>query len=71
MTFESEVQALIHADPFLPFWLVMASGDKYEITDPGFFVFGKDVVILVERTKGLSIFRRNQIVGVELRLPAA
>lgn len=65
LKFDEEVQKLIHAEPFEPFHLILASGDRYEVTNPGFFVFGGSTVYLVQQKTGLAIFRKSQLVGVE------
>ncbi len=62
-----EVQKLAHAEPFVPFTLVITSGDKYEVKDPGLFFVGDNIVYIVQRATGLAIFRRNRIAGLEAR----
>ncbi|HZK80313.1 MAG TPA: hypothetical protein VFC46_04580 [Humisphaera sp.] len=66
LKFDEEVQMLIHADPFKPFTLIFSSGDKFEVTDPGFFVFGEGVIYLVQQKSGLAIFRKHELIGVEV-----
>jgi hypothetical protein len=63
---DDEVQWLIHADPFEPFDLILISGDRFTVTNPGFFVFGDSTVYLVQQQKGLAIFRKSDLTGVEV-----
>ena len=66
VSFEDEVQKLIHADPFIPFSLILSSGDRFDVTDTGFFVFGDSAFILVQRKSGMAILRKSQVIGVEM-----
>jgi hypothetical protein len=45
--FRGELIKLLDSDPFLPFRIVMSSGDNYEITDPHSVAVGSDVIIVV------------------------
>lgn len=65
MKFDHEVQALLHVDPFQPFDLIMMSGDRFAVTDPGFAVFGDSAVYLVQQRRGLAILRKSDVVDVE------
>ena len=67
VTFEQEVDKLLRAEPFVPFSLILTSGDRYEVENPGLSFFGENVVYLIQPKSGLAIFRKNQIVGVDVR----
>ena len=66
LKFDDEVQKLIHAEPFEPFDLILISGDRFTVTNPGFFVFGDSTVYLVQQKKGLALFRKSDLTGVEV-----
>lgn len=66
LKFEDEVGALMKAEPFVPFTLILANGGRHEVIESGYSFFGKNVVYIIQpTTKGLAIFRPSQIVGVE------
>ncbi len=69
--FEEEIRKLWKRDPFVPFEIVVTSGDRYEINDPIQLAMGGNMVVVVPAKKGLQFFRKNQIVAVEVHEPAS
>lgn len=64
--FESIILELKRKDPFSPFNIVMASGDKYLIEDPEMMVVGATEIIYVVPPSDKVVFiRKNQITGLE------
>jgi hypothetical protein len=70
ISFEGEIIKLLDADPFVPFSIIVTSGDRFEVADPHAVAVGANVVVVVEPREGISFFRKN-IVGVVQRQSAA
>jgi hypothetical protein len=65
----AELGALIRQEPFWPFELVMVSGDRYRIDNPGEIVLGEEVVTIIrlQQTRyRYSILRFNQIAAIDV-----
>jgi hypothetical protein len=72
ISFKDEVSRLKNADPFVPFRIVMASGDKYEVSNPDLLAIGASVIHLFHRnSNAYDILRVNQITSTEVLEPAA
>jgi hypothetical protein len=68
---KTEILKFVDADPFVPFVIVMTSGDRYEVTDPHAAAIGQHAVIVVPpRGSGHSVLRLNQISSLEALEPA-
>jgi hypothetical protein len=66
INFEDELRKYARAIPFFPFEIVVTSGDRYEVTDPlQLAIGGNSVALLLPRT-GIKLFRKNQIVAVQV-----
>ena len=59
-----ELQRLAQADPFLPFVIVMASGERYEVSEADTLVIGRHVISLFSFRKAWNLLRPNQISEV-------
>ncbi len=59
------VRELLNRDPFSPFRIVTASGEKYEVNNPELLAVGKDQIFLFDRTDHFVFIRNNQITAVE------
>ena len=70
LRFEDELNSLIDHDPFVPFTILVASGDRYRITGPKQVLVGDSMVVIVPPKSTMSFFRKSQIVGVEVEEPA-
>lgn len=68
--FEDELRRYWRKEPFIPFDIVTASGDRYEITNPGHIAFGSNVIIIAMRKTGIQLVRKNQITAVHVHEPA-
>lgn len=59
LNFEEELSRLRNANPFVPFTVVMASGDRYEVNDPNIIAFGNDMLFIFRsKAKGGSAYCR-------------
>ena len=56
-----ELQRLAQADPFTPFVIIMASGERYEIGEADTLVLGRHVISLFSYRKAWYLLRPNQI----------
>jgi len=64
--FENTIRELKHKDPFTPFKIVMASGDKYLIEDPEMMVMSStEIIYIVPRTEQVVFIRKSQITSLE------
>ena len=72
LNFEDELTRAVEADPFIPFTVVMCSGDRYEVTSPRQIAFGSDVVFIFRpKSKGGSAYCRiYNVSSVEIAEPA-
>ena len=71
MGFDEEILKLLDADPFVPFVIILSSGDRYQVDDPHRVALGSNVIYVVQPREGICFFRRTQVVGVEQRQSAA
>ena len=69
--FETELRRYARAEPFMPFDIVVTSGDRYEVTGRHQVAVGKAVVIILPPDSTSIYLRTNQLVAVELAAPAA
>lgn len=70
ISFEDEIRRYWKRQPFLPFTIVLSSGDLFQVTDPDRLAMGESTVVLVPPT-GIEFFRKSQIVAVQVKEPAA
>jgi hypothetical protein len=72
LSFEEELTRAVNADPFVPFTVVMCSGDRYEVTNPMQIAFGSDVLFIFRgKSKGGSAYCRiYNVSSIELAEPA-
>jgi hypothetical protein len=67
ISFDGELRKLVRAVPFIPFDIMTASGDRYEITDNvQAAVGGATVGIFLPKT-GWQLIRKNQITAIHVR----
>jgi hypothetical protein len=70
INFDDEINKLLDRDPFVPFTIILTSGDRYEITGPRQIALGERVIVVVPPKSTHSFFRRNQVVGIDVAEPA-
>jgi hypothetical protein len=70
LDFETEFQAVLYAEPFAAFTIVVAGGDRFLITDSGNVSTGADVVTIFERHRRTTI-RFFNIVSIEVMEPVS
>ena len=66
-----EIEKALDRRPFQPFTIVVASGDRCEVTGKLQVAVGKQVVIILPPDSTSIYLRSNQLVAVELAAPAA
>ena len=71
LSFEGEIVKLLDAEPFVPFAIIVSSGNRYEISDPHRVALGENIVFIIDQVEGLSFLRKNQIVSIEQRRQSA
>jgi hypothetical protein len=65
-SFDDTIQEYQRRDPFVPFNLVLASGDRYLIDDPFMMVNGPaEIFYAVPHSGRILRLRKNQIVAIE------
>jgi hypothetical protein len=65
-----EIGRYAQAQPFIPFSIVLTSGDRYPITGPLQLAVGKSIVIVVPEGERHSVLRQNQIAAIDVHEPA-
>ncbi len=68
---KDEIVRLLDREPFVPFVVVMASGDRYEVTDPHAVALGQNVLIIVPPRSTHVFMRWNQVSSVEVKEPVS
>jgi len=62
---------LLDREPFVPFQIVLASGESYPITDPHLVALGKSQLnVYAPKSDRWSILRLSQIASVDV-IPSA
>lgn len=70
ISIRKEIEVLISREPFQPFVIVMASGDRYAIDGEKEAVFSKDAITLAPgRTGGFNVLRFAQVSSIEVPEP--
>jgi len=69
----ARLRELRRRKPFVPFVITTADGKRHEVTEPLSFGFGTDAnegVAVMHPTEGIDLFRRREIVSIDLLEPA-
>ncbi len=69
LDFESEFQAVLRADPIVPFTIVLTNGDRHRVDHPSMVSTGLDVVTVIYPSVRTTI-RFFNIVSFEVHEPA-
>jgi hypothetical protein len=64
-----EVLKMLDAEPFAFFQMVMASGDRYEITDRHQVAVGKNALVVFPPRETHSYLRLNRISSIDVSEP--
>ncbi len=67
--FEEELRRYSRATPFVPFEIVTASGDHYEVQESLQLAMGNSAVVLVLPKTGIQVVRKNQITAIHVHEP--
>jgi hypothetical protein len=68
--FEEELRKYGRAEPFVPFEIILTSGDRILVNNSDHLAFTGNSIILAEPRLGIRMFRKNQIVGFHVHEPA-
>ena len=64
--YDDIIEELRRKEPFMPFFVVMASGDRYLIDDPFMMVLTPtEIIYVVPRSEKTARLRKSQIVAIE------
>jgi hypothetical protein len=63
INFEDELIRYHEARPFIPFEIILTSGDRVLIDDRDRLAFTANTVVWADRKTGIGIYRKNQVVG--------
>lgn len=66
INFEDELRRYAEAVPFVPFDILTASGDKYEVQERIQFAMGPNAIVLVLPRTGIQLIRKNQITAIHV-----
>ena len=66
ISLREEVDRMVDREPFIPFTIVMASGDRFEVVDPHQIATGENVIIILPRQAPHVFIRWNQVSSVEV-----
>jgi hypothetical protein len=69
LDFEDELRRHARAIPFVPFEIVTASGDRYEVQESLQLAMGNSAVVLVLPKTGIQVVRKNQITAIHVHEP--
>jgi hypothetical protein len=65
--FEEEIDLVLKADPFVPFILVTAGGDRYHVDSPRSLVMMETVIHhYLQRSDRRNVLRTNQLAAIEV-----
>ena len=64
LSFENEINERLRREPFEPFALTVASGERYEINEQVQVAFGATTITLYHARSGFTMLRKNQLVAL-------
>lgn len=68
---KDELQEHLNRDPFVPFRIVLSSGQAYEVSNPNLVALGETVMhVMYPRSDRYAILRLNQLTAIEVMEPA-
>ena len=70
MNFEEELDRAVNAHPFVPFTIVTAGGERYDVPTSAWIAYEGDVVLLLRPKIGSVRIRSYNIVSLEFHEPA-
>ena len=67
-----EIVELINREPFVPFRIVLTSGDRFQVDNPNLVALGQSVLhLMFPKSDRYTVIRFNQIAATEVLEPAA
>ena len=61
ISLRDELLKMLDSDPFVPFNIVMSSGDRYKVIDPHTVAVGREIVIVIPPRGASCRLRFNHI----------
>ena len=71
LDFNGKIAKLLDRSRFTPFTIVLASGDRHEVTGPRQVAMVGNMIVVVLPHATHALFKKNEVVKVELKKPAA
>lgn len=69
---KDEMLRWLEREPFEAFLIVLASGDRYEVTNPHLVGVGESVIhVMLPRSDSYQVLRFNQVAAINAQEPAA
>lgn len=67
ISFRNEMDKLLADEPFIPFEIVMASGDRYRVDNPNLVALARDTIgIAFGSRHTYSVLRFNQVSSIDV-----
>ena len=63
---EDELNARLTDEPFRRFFIIMASGDRFEIDDEKQVLVGEWTISIYGSRSGVIVLRKSELLGLEL-----
>jgi hypothetical protein len=68
---KEEILEHLNRDPFLPFKIILTSGQGYDVINPNLVAMGENLMhVMYPRSDRYAVLRLNQIASVEILEPA-
>ena len=68
MSMLDQIRELMHADPFVPFRIVLSSGKEYVVVNPDLVALGESQInLFAPKSDHWSIIRINQISSIDIQ----
>jgi len=72
MHMRDEIRDMLHREPFVPFRIMLTSGQGFDIQNPDLVALGQtQITVYHPRSDRYAILRLNQVASLELLEPAA
>jgi hypothetical protein len=65
LNIRDEIKRARKREPFIPFKLVMTSGDRYEVKDPDSIAIGESIIVILPPRSVSVHLRMNQVITLE------
>ena len=66
VSFETEIMDRLNNEPFQPFALTAASGERYEINNQDELAVGSSTITVYRQPSGFVVVRKSQLVALHV-----